>query len=112
MVHKEKTISKYRTGKVMLFGICLAVGAVLLIPEPIPKEEYKKEIEMMATTYVLINQVCPNKIGVLSLRDSYTNTIEVISKRTWVQGHFESIFTSKCNNVMQQMAATSTISAK
>lgn len=85
---------------------------MFLIPEGIPRDEYKKEIEMMAVTYAITNSVCPNKIGVLSLRDSYTNLIDKISKRTWVQSHFELIFTAKCTQIMQQVAANSTITVQ
>ena len=112
MITKVKPAIKYPTGKAVLLGIVLGISAMALIPEGIPKEEYKKEIETMATTYVIINSVCPNKIGVLSLRDSYTNLIDKISKRSWVQAHFESIFTAKCSAVMQQVAATSTVTTQ
>lgn len=112
MITKVKSAIKYPTGKAVMFGIILGIGAMALIPEGIPKDEYKKEIEMMAVTYVITNSVCPNKIGVLSLRDSYTNLIEKISKRTWVQRNFEGIFTSKCTAVMQQVAANSTITVQ
>ncbi|AWD90537.1 hypothetical protein KNT87_gp098 [Erwinia phage Cronus] len=112
MIARVKTAMKYPTGKAALFGIVVGITVMFLIPEGIPKDEYKKEIEMMAVTYVITNSVCPNKIGVLSLRDSYTNLIDKISKRTWVQRNFEGIFTAKCTETMQQVAANSTITVQ
>lgn len=112
MITRVKTGVKHPVGKAVVLGIILGIGAMFLIPTGIPKEEYKKEIEMMAVTYVITNSVCPNKIGVLSLRDSYTNLIDKISKRTWVQRNFESIFTAKCTSTMQQVAANSTITVQ
>lgn len=112
MITRVKTGVKHPVGKAVVLGIILGIGSMFLIPTGIPKEEYKKEIEMMAVTYVITNSVCPNKIGVLSLRDSYTNLIDKISKRTWVQRNFEGVFTAKCTEVMQQVAANSTITVQ
>lgn len=112
MITRVKAGTKHPVGKAVVFGIILGAISMAIVPEGIPKEEYKNEIETMAMTYVIVNSVCPNKIGVLSLRDSYTNLIEKISKRTWVQRNFESIFTAKCASVMQQISANSTITVQ
>lgn len=82
------------TSKVLIFLFAILVS--YLVIEPFTDSDYKREVEVVASTYNKIYKDCPNKNGIELLKANYLLTVTSSSQRAWVEDNFNSVFYDYC----------------
>lgn len=85
--------------KGLIGGLIIGFVAGTLFPE-FPSANYNRAIKTFAVAEKINYGVCPNEIGVSSLRDAYISTLPSVTEKAYMLNNFNILFNKECNSIV------------